>query len=197
MSAMYMLADVINGEAKRNLKLVLACHGPICYNASVLIDSCTRIRIQNIVAITSDVGLSALSVAAKQMDINLENVSGPPVWGFIGLNQFIDVGASIICSDIYRPYQRAIHSKSGSTLPLGTIVPELRCLTYMMDVTDNIEGNVKIIHNIISHKLGRLPTYAKVRATISLLKLWFAKDASDDIISLGVCSNGRQFIFYS
>lgn len=33
--------------------------------------------------------------------------------------------------------------------------------------------------------------FGKVRSTINLLKLWYAKQPSDDIISLGVCSNGK------
>lgn len=41
-------------------------------------------------------------------------------------------------------------------------------------------------------KLITRPVYAKVRATISLLKLWYSEETPDDIISLGLCSNGMQ-----
>lgn len=42
----------------------------------------------------------------------------------------------------------------------------------------------------MTKKLYGRPTYSIVRATISLLKVWYSNEESDDIISLGVCSNG-------
>lgn len=45
-------------------------------------------------------------------------------------------------------------------------------------------------------KLYCRPTYSTIRATISLLKLWYSKEESDEIISLGVVSNGNVVIIY-
>ncbi|KAJ8973898.1 hypothetical protein NQ317_018853 [Molorchus minor] len=42
----------------------------------------------------------------------------------------------------------------------------------------------------INNLLHRPPTLAKIRALTSLLRLWYAPERSDDIICLGVCSNG-------
>lgn len=191
MSAMFMLSDEINVFAKRDLRVILALDGPVCFNASTLIETCTSIRIQNIVAVTSDIGLGPLKWAAEQANIRLEELSAPPVWGYIGINQFIDLRSTIICSDVYRPYQRVIRNKGGSTLPLGTIETELRFAAYLIEEPEKALETAVSGRKKIKKYLHRPPMLAKVRALITLLKLWYAKEPSDDVISLGICSNGK------
>lgn len=42
--------------------------------------------------------------------------------------------------------------------------------------------------------LGRPAYFSKVRALISLLNLWFINKPDGEIITLGVCSDGKLFL---
>lgn len=45
----------------------------------------------------------------------------------------------------------------------------------------------------MNRSLEHAPIFSKIRSVISLLKLWYAAQPSDDIISLGVCSDGKLY----
>lgn len=143
MSTMLFYADIINAFGKRNLKVVLAGDGPPCFNATVLIETCTRIRISNIVAITSDIGLSHLADVSQQTGIPLKLMGAPPVWGFIGINQYVDLDSIIHYSEVYIPYTRALQAVKDSTLPPGKTKPELRFLAYLLENNQKKFDNAK------------------------------------------------------
>lgn len=44
--------------------------------------------------------------------------------------------------------------------------------------------------------LGRHPIFSKVRAIVSLMKLWYAEEVGDEIISLGIPSNGKSNLYH-
>lgn len=125
-------SDEINEFAKRNLKVVLADDGPSCFNATFLVETCTRIRIANIVAVTSDVGLSHLQAVSNRTGIAVKNLGAPPVWGFVGINQYVDLNSIIQYSEVYIPYARAVQGVKDSTLPPGKMKPELRFIAYLL-----------------------------------------------------------------
>lgn len=136
-----MYADVINAFGKRGLKVILAGDGPVCLNATVLVETCTRIRITNIVAVTSDVGLAHLTEVSKQTGIPVEHLGAPPVWGFVGINQYVDLDNIIHYSDVFVPFTRALRDVEGSTLPMGMTKPELRFTAYLLeDNTDKFKA---------------------------------------------------------
>lgn len=130
---MLLYADVINAFGKRNLKVIVADDGPVCFNATVLLETCTRIRIANIVAVTSDIGLSHLTEVAKQTGIRTNFLGAPPVWGFIGINQYVDLDSIIHISEVHIPYTRSLRDIKGSTLPFGRQKPELRFIAYLLE----------------------------------------------------------------
>lgn len=136
---MHILVDYINKYAQKNLRVILGHYGPVCFNATLLTEACTSINPHNIVAVTSDLGLAAISVMSKKANIPIEKLGAPTVWGYIGINEFIEVGSIIKKCDIYRPNTRAITTNGGSTLPLGTIKTELRFISYITDYYDDIE----------------------------------------------------------
>lgn len=138
MSTMLHYADEINTHAKRNLRVILIDNDFVCFCATILVESCTRIRVSNIVAVTSDVGLSYLSTVAKHTGIPLGKLSGPPVWGFIGVNEFVDLESIIKYSEIYIPYARSFIASGDSALPKGKMKPELRFLSYSVENCEQI-----------------------------------------------------------
>lgn len=134
----YQLSDYINKYSSKFTRIVLAHEGPVCFNATLLVDVCTTIRISNIVCVTSDLGLGALATISKEADIPVSELGAPPVWGCIGVNEFVDVRTIIKKCKVYRPNSRAIKITGNSTLPLGTVKTELRYLNYVTDGINNL-----------------------------------------------------------
>ncbi|GJQ68650.1 hypothetical protein Trydic_g17195 [Trypoxylus dichotomus] len=188
--AAHMLADSLNAFAKQTIKIIFT--GPQssnCFIASILCQNCTRIKLSNVVAITADLGDCPLNLIAKECNIPLNELAAPPVWGMID-HLFIDLGSIIKKCDIRRPYLRALRTNGGSTLPLGKITSELRYIKYLTDDLPDIMTKVKEIRSLARTRLGRPPTYSNISATIKVIKIWCSNKPSDEIISLGVLSNG-------
>lgn len=188
---MTILADHINCFAKRSLFVILNNHGPVCFMATCLIEYCTRIQLSNIVAVSADEGLPMVNLVSEKTGIPKDKLGAPPVWGFIGMNSFVDTSHIVCKADICKPYERAAMSTDGSTIPLGEIRRELRLLLYWVPNNNSYYTDViRERRNMIKLKLSRPHIRSKQRALCTLLKLWFSTDPSDEIISLGVCSNG-------
>lgn len=185
-----MLADNINAYAKKTIRIIFASLGaPVCFNASMLCQNCPRIKLTNVIAITADWGYCALNVVSKECNLPLEELSAPPVWGTLQHN-FIDIGSIIKKCDIHRPYLRALNNEGGSTLPLGKQTSELRYIKYLTDGIPNFSKKVDNIKETVQRRLGRPPSYSKISAILKVLEIWFKNKPSDEIISLGILSNG-------
>ncbi|EFA05309.2 putative malate dehydrogenase 1B [Tribolium castaneum] len=188
--SMVLLADDVNHFAKRSLRIVLNHHGPVCFNASVLMEYCTTIRLTNIVAVTTDEAISIISQMAEKVNEYVENFWCPPVWGFCGLMSYIPIQATCIKTNVYRPFKRALKAKATSKLPKGVIQPEIRFLEHLIKTEDDLYEEIENRKEKEKKLLGREPILPKVRALGSLLKRWYAKEINDDIISLGIYSKG-------
>lgn len=103
---MTTLADIINMYGKRELRIIFCNSGPICFMATCMIEYCTVLIPSNIIALTSHRGLSILSIISEMTGIPVSEINGPPVWGFIGINEYIDESNIIFKAHIYRPYKR-------------------------------------------------------------------------------------------
>ncbi|CAG9764038.1 unnamed protein product [Ceutorhynchus assimilis] len=185
------LAEDVNIFAKRDLRIIFCNEGPICLMATLAIEYCSVLLPTNIVALTSDKGLPVISTISEMVNIPVANIGAPPVWGFIGLNEYIDESNIVFKANIYKPYKRALTAPDNSTLPLGTVVSELRTMAYLLpdkheEITSRVEERKK---NILS-KLGRKSRSARLSALRSLINTWYAEEVLDDIIFLGVWSNG-------
>lgn len=189
-SLMYQYADEINVFAKRNLRIVVIGDGVPCLCGTILVESCTRIRVHNIVVVTSNVGLSSLSIVSRHTGIPVKELGGPPVYGFIGMNEYVDVESIVKYCKVYVPYSRSITATEESTLLKGKVKPELRFLAYAIKDSDLVSTEIAAKSELIRSVLNRAPHFAMVRSFISLLKIWYSKEERDEIISLGVCSNG-------
>lgn len=185
-------AENINEYGRRNLRVIFNCYGPSCFMASILLESCTKLRPSNIVVVTSDQGLSMLSIISEKTGILVSQMSAPPVWGFIGVNSYVDEKNIVFKSEMYRPYKRALTAPQGATLPLGTVKCELRLLSYLVANLDHDEimGRIQERKEKAREYLGYRIGLPKVRALISLLQEWYAEVPSDNIISLGIYSDG-------
>ncbi|XP_060523683.1 protein Lilipod isoform X2 [Cylas formicarius] len=86
-------------------------------------------------------------------------------------------------------YARALKNPTNSTLCLGTVMSELRTMSYL--VLNNHENIVEFVEKR-KRPISRpnRNVLAKVRAVSSLVRLWYSREPEDVIISLGICSDG-------
>ncbi|XP_017771370.1 PREDICTED: putative malate dehydrogenase 1B [Nicrophorus vespilloides] len=182
------LAETISRIGKRSIKVIFANYGPTCFAATLLSDSC-HIRIPNIVVVASDIGLGVLSQISEECKISMDKLQGPPVWGYLDNNQFVDLEFCLKKCDVYKPFERAIRSTENSTLQMGTIATEMRFINYLIDDPDDICNSAFIRKESLFFKLDRPSIFAKVSATVNLLKIWYGNKYSNEVISLGVKSN--------
>lgn len=188
---MIILADDINHYAKRNLRIVLNHHGPVCFTASILMEYCTTIRLTNIVAVTTDEGISVIHHMAEKINEQVKNFWCPPVWGFCGIMSYIALPGTCIKADIYRPFKRSLKTKETCHLPKGQIQQEIRYLGNLIKIEDELYEEIEERKKREKEMLGRNAVLPKVRALGSLLSRWYADEICDDILSLGIYSNGK------
>lgn len=127
----------MNTKLENDLRIIVAIHGPVCFDATILADSCPNINPCDIVAVTADVGLETLSIVSKETKAPIESLGAPPIWGFVGINHIVDIDHIVQIYNIYRPYNRALKISSDSTLVSGKNYTELRFFNYKTyDLTD-------------------------------------------------------------
>lgn len=125
------IAVNINATASSKMLVMLPNLGPACYNASILAQSVTKIKKNNIVVTTSDLGFEVAPIIAEIAEVPLRNMFCPPVWGFVGINHLVDIYTTVHKYYSFDPYER--YSKvMNSTLPIGTLTPEMRTMEYLM-----------------------------------------------------------------
>ncbi|XP_050293238.1 putative malate dehydrogenase 1B [Anthonomus grandis grandis] len=185
------LGNILHYKAKRGLRVVFCNDGPLCYLASILVETCAILIPSNIVVLAADLGLPVLREVSRKTGIHVSKMGAPPVWGFIGNNYYIDESHITFKAQIFKPYKRALTSPEDSSLPLGTMASELRLMSYLLpDQHDDIMKAVDERQKRMKEALQRPPCLSKLRALISLLKIWYSDETPDEIISLGIVSNG-------
>ncbi|XP_050509687.1 putative malate dehydrogenase 1B [Diabrotica virgifera virgifera] len=187
---MRMFAELLNHVAKRSVKVIMATSGPVCFMTSCIVATCRRKKLSNIVAVTADKAFPYITSVSKNTGVPVDRISAPAVWGFVGMNQFVDVRNIVYKAEMYRPFKRSLTAPKDTSLPLGTVHTEIRIMSYMLKSVTDISDEVEEHNKRMFAKIHRPPIYSKVRATVSLLKLWSASEIGDEIISLGVASNG-------
>ncbi|KAH9634512.1 hypothetical protein HF086_016600 [Spodoptera exigua] len=179
------LALMINASGSRKMYIIFPNLGPACYNATILRNS-VNINKNNIVVATSDVGVEILPVVAKVAQVPMRNIFCPPVWGFIGINQLVDIQTTIHVYNSFNPYKRYARVRHSS-LNIGSITPETRLLDYLMHFDETLWIKVAEMKEKFGHGQARL---SKAIAVISLVNLWLLNPSPDHIVSLGICCDG-------
>lgn len=140
---MLLLSDDINLYAKRSLKIILSHPGPVCFNASVLMEYCTIIKLTNIVAVTADEGISIISMLADKVGEPVENLWCPVVWGFSGVVSYLSIACTPITAKVIRPYRRSLKTKETTKLPKGIIQYEIRFLENVTKADDELLNEIQ------------------------------------------------------
>ncbi|XP_047528986.1 putative malate dehydrogenase 1B [Vanessa atalanta] len=182
------IASNINATASPKLYVVLPNLGPACYNATIIANSITKINKNNIVVVTSDIGLEMASVAAEIAEVSLRNMFCPPVWGFVGINHLVDIRTTIHKYDSFNPFERYTKVKN-STLCIGTITPEMRTMEYLMFFDETLWN--KVADRKAKKKMSERPiSIVKAVALLNLIKIWLFDPNPSYVVNLGIQCNG-------
>ncbi|XP_076279043.1 putative malate dehydrogenase 1B [Lasioglossum baleicum] len=184
------LSMLINNHAPSHMKILLCSLGPTCFFANVMHKFVTNIPKTNIVAVGSQYGLELIYVLARSTGFPLKNFGCPPVWGFLGINQFVDVHHMIQKYDYYLPNRRALEASDNAVLPIGVQRSQLRWFFYMVHNKTDHYKEIYIRKSLTQYQVGRSEDFQNCRAICDLLKLWYSAEVGDEILSLGVISDG-------
>ncbi|XP_028165444.1 putative malate dehydrogenase 1B [Ostrinia furnacalis] len=180
------LALVINASACRKMYVLFPNLGPACYNATVLMNSITNIYKKNIVVATSDLGLDISALAAEIAEVPMRNMFCPPVWGFVGINQLVDIKTTVHKYNSFEPYTRYTKVKNSSLI-IGCLTPEMRTLEYLMHFDESLWIKVAEQKNKLLEGQIHLN---KATAVLNVVKLWLFDTDPQNITSLGILCDG-------
>ncbi|KAI4497521.1 hypothetical protein M0802_007291 [Mischocyttarus mexicanus] len=190
-NSMTKLARQINRYAPREMKVLFCSTSASCFCVNVLHALVTKLPKTSIVAVSTHYGLEIMYNFITTFNLPAYNFGCPPVWGFLGINRFVDVCHMIQKCEVYKPNNRAMFAEEGTTLPLGFKYPELRYFFYLAHDNDPYKGYFER-KAVTQYQIGRTENFQVCRAICDLLKLWYSDEENigDEIISLGISSDG-------
>ncbi|XP_058792244.1 putative malate dehydrogenase 1B [Phymastichus coffea] len=186
------VAEQINVHAPADMKVIFCSTGPACFCANVMMKEATKLNKNNIVVVSAHWGLEMIYEFTKSINVSIKEFGCPPIWGFLGVNYYVDMSHTLQRCSVYVPNKRALNSYNSSSLSLGIKYEENRWFSYLTfdKKPHEILSNRKAV---CLYQVGRTEDFQKCKAICDLLKLWYQKDVSligDEIITLGVASNG-------
>lgn len=154
------------------MKVLFYSMGPTCLCANVLQSLVARLPKANIVAVSAHYGLEISRRLISSLGLEPEDFGSPPVWGFLGINRFVD-----LCHMVQK-YEMNKRRSAGSFD--YTQHSELRWSFYIAHDKDPYE------HSFERKAVG------ECTAVCDILKLWYsqAEDVEDKVTSLGIRSDG-------
>ncbi|XP_023289804.1 putative malate dehydrogenase 1B [Orussus abietinus] len=185
------LAEQINRYAPSHMKVIFCSTGPTCFCAGVLTKFATKLRKENIVAVSAHYALEVVYNFLKSMNIPLNEVGCPPVWGFLGVNDFIDMCHMLQKHRVVKLDTKASIPSEKSTLPIGTNCTEFRWFFYAVHNKSPYEMQ-PIYENNFAIRTSQGNNNHMCKAICDIIKIWYSEnDNSDDqIVSLGIFSDG-------
>ncbi|XP_017762086.1 PREDICTED: putative malate dehydrogenase 1B, partial [Eufriesea mexicana] len=185
------LSMQINEYAPSHMKIIFCSMSIPCFYANVMHELVTKLSNTNIVVASAHYGLELIYTVVNSLGLTQQNFGCPPVWGFLGINHFVDIHHMIQMYNMYHPNKRALNLNKNIVLPFGVQHSELRWFFYMAHDKNPYKDHFKR-KALVRYQVGRSEDFPKCRAICDLLKLWYSKKESigDEIISLGVASNG-------
>ncbi|KOB74001.1 Uncharacterized protein OBRU01_09668 [Operophtera brumata] len=179
------LALMINASALRKMYILFPNLGPACYNATIL-SNLANIKKSHIVVATSDLGLEVSAVAAEIAEVPLRNMFCPPVWGFVGINQLVDIRTTVHRYNSFEPYGRYTKVRNSSLI-IGSITPEFRTMEYLMHFDESLWIKVAENKSQLSKEQARVN---KSIAVLDVVKLWLFDRSPEHVVNLGIRCDG-------
>ncbi|XP_043788001.1 putative malate dehydrogenase 1B isoform X2 [Apis laboriosa] len=187
------LSTYINEYAPSHMKIIFCSMSLPCFYANIMLELVTKLSSTNIVVASAHYGLELIHTFVNSFGLTHQNFGCPPIWGFLGINHFVDVDHMIQKYDIYYPHKKTLNSNK-TIIPFRIKYSELRWFFYMSHDKDPYKNHFKRkVYALVRYQVGRSEDFPKCRAICDLLKLWYSKKKSigDEIISLGIASDGN------
>ncbi|KAL0271096.1 UNVERIFIED_CONTAM: hypothetical protein PYX00_008304 [Menopon gallinae] len=188
-NAMCVLGLALNKHARKHCRVIMGgpSSQPNCYNANVLASFATKLHVRNIVVVTHDLGRETLGFLAKKTGMKLADFHCPPVWGFVGLNKYVDLRNTLVSYEYRVPGPRV-----SMQIPQGRNEQEIRTVDNMITDANINEIVVAVAERKCAPRLGRQPQLCKITAILDVLRFWGLKqeDGDGEVLSLGVYSDG-------
>ncbi|XP_076232982.1 putative malate dehydrogenase 1B [Calliopsis andreniformis] len=184
------LSTQINQYAPSHMKVIFCSMGLVCFYVNIMHELVKKLPKTNIIAVSSHYGLELIYAFVNSLGLTLRNFGCPPVWGYLGINQFVDVHHMIQKHDIYQLNKRALKANENA-LPLAIQRSELRWFFYMAHDKNPYKDHFRR-KALSQYQVGRSEDFQTCRAICDLLKLWYTEHGNigDEIISLGIASDG-------
>ncbi|XP_011697647.1 PREDICTED: putative malate dehydrogenase 1B isoform X2 [Wasmannia auropunctata] len=109
---MKTLSQQINEYAPCHIKIIFCSTGPTCLCATIL-RSLVKLPETNIVVVSAHYGLEVMCDITVSLGMDQWNFGCPPVWGFLGISEFVDVCHMVQKCDVYSP--QTLEAKRSTT----------------------------------------------------------------------------------
>ncbi|XP_011872807.1 PREDICTED: malate dehydrogenase, cytoplasmic-like [Vollenhovia emeryi] len=189
---MKTLSQQINEYAPCQIKIVFCSAGPTCLCATILRNLAAKSPETSVVVVSAHYGLEVVHDMTESLDTDRRDFGCPPVWGFLGISQFVDVCHMVQKRNIYSLGKGDTSAEAKeSTLKLPGV--EQAGLKWFCSFKDNENRYGDYLRRKITTQRQVDPqkeNLRKCRAICDLLKLWHKESVGDEIIALGISSDG-------
>ncbi|XP_077268482.1 LOW QUALITY PROTEIN: putative malate dehydrogenase 1B [Temnothorax americanus] len=197
---MKTLSRQINEYASCHIKIVFCSMGATCLCATILRNLVAKLPETSIVVVSAQYGLEVIGDITESLGTDRRDFGCPPVWGFLGavsatiyrVSQFVDVCHMVQKCNAYsmRNGDTLEAKESVTSKLLGVEQAELKWFCSFKDnknlYEDYLRRRVTTQHQANPQK----ENLRKCRAICDLLKLWYKESVGDEIIALGISSDG-------
>ncbi|XP_071628494.1 putative malate dehydrogenase 1B [Temnothorax longispinosus] len=189
---MKTLSKQINEYASCHIKIVFCSTGAMCLCATILRNLVAKLPETSIVVVSAQYGLEVIGDITESLGTDRRDFGCPPVWGFLGISQFVDVCHMVQKCNAYslRNGDTLEAKESVTSKLLGVEQAELKWFCSFKDnknlYEDYLRRRVTTQHQANPQK----ENLRKCRAICDLVKIWYKESVDDEIIALGISSDG-------
>ena len=178
------LGKIINEQADKDVKILIAGDGPVNYNANVVIENCPKILPANIVALSRTLENQAKALVAQKLRVNSAEVVDVVVWGDPATewsDNFVDVSNA------------RVHNYDGAVW--GPPFYSRSCIEMLHDnkwISTEFPQLLQRKRNATEEMMKRRASMSSAASIQTLLKHWWNGSPEDQVFSLGVKTEGDQ-----
>ncbi|KAG7207366.1 hypothetical protein KM043_009027 [Ampulex compressa] len=106
--SMEKFSQYVNQYAPPHMKIIFCSSGATCFCVNVMHALVKNLPKANIVAVGSHYGLEIIYPFINAVDLDLTEFGCPPVWGFLGVNRYVDLSHMTQKHNVLRPNKKAL-----------------------------------------------------------------------------------------
>lgn len=177
-------ACVINEVAPPNVKVIVACRGPVNFIVSMMIANAPRIRRQNIVGCAQLVECQAKGVLADKLTLNSAGIVDVTVWGSVNGSFYVDTTRAKL-----HGYDGAVWGPNWFAVSANETTRNDRWLDT--EYQQLVKARTANTRAQTGHSQSAIASAAALATT---LKYWWNGSPSDQTFSLVVHTEGTHWL---